>query len=82
MNITSYTVTKIVKAKPRTYILIQNLTDSSLYISKHEFIDTNDYEHNSIVIKKNGLLEINPCVYQGDFYGLTDVDSDVRVLEL
>lgn len=82
MILPSYQITKIAKAKPRVYLLIENLTDSSLYISKNEYTDTQDYTSNSIVIKKDGLFELNPCLYQGDFYGLCDIDSDVRVMEL
>lgn len=82
MNLISQQVTKIVQAKPRTYILIENLTDSSLYISNREYQDLQDYTKNSVCIKKDGILEINPCVYQGGFYAVTDIDSDVRVLEL
>lgn len=82
MNLISYKITKIVQAKPRTYLLIENLTNSSLYISKNEFTDIQDYEKNSIVIKENGILELNPCLYQGSFYALCDVDSDIRVMEL
>lgn len=82
MILRSQQVTKIVQAKPRTYILIENLTNSSLFISKNEYPDLEDYTNNSIVLRENGTLEINPCVYQGSFYGLTDIDSDIRVLEL
>lgn len=81
MNLISQRVTKIVQAKPRTYLLIQNLTNSILYISNREYPDIEDYTNNSIVIKENGILEINPCVYQGSYYGVCDIDSDIRVLE-
>lgn len=73
---------KIVSAKPRNYLLIENLTDSTVYISKNEYPDTNDYSNNSVAIKKDGLLEINPCVYQGCFFAYSTAESDIRVLEL
>lgn len=73
---------KIVSEKPRSYLLIENLTDSTVYISKHEYSDTNDYSANSIAIKADGILEINPCIYQGCFYAYSATESDIRVLEL
>lgn len=75
-------VTKIVVTKPRSYILIENLTDSTVYLSKHEYPDVNDYSANSVGFKENGRLEINPCMYQGDFYAYSTTASDIRVLEL
>lgn len=81
MNLISQRITKIVQAKPRTYILIENLTNSSLYISTREYVDIEDYTNNSIVLRENGVLEINPCLYQGSYYGVCDIDSDVRILE-
>lgn len=75
-------VTKIISAKPRSYLLIENLTDSTVYISKNEYSDTNDYSANSVAIKADGILEINPCIYQGCFYAYSATQSDIRVLEL
>ena len=82
MIVISQQVQKIVQGKPRTYLLIENLTDSSLYISPNEYPNIEDYTNNSIVLKENGILELNPCVYQGSLYAVCDIDSDVRVLEL
>jgi len=75
-------VTKIVTAKPRSYLLIQNRTYSTLWFSRHEFSDTNDYIANSVEVIPNSDLVINPCIYQGDFYGYSTDKSDIRVLEL
>ncbi len=82
MIIKASTVQKIVQGKPRSYLLIENLTNSTVYISNREYPDNGDYSNNSIAIKKDGLLEINPCVYQGDFFGFSTTESDIRVLEL
>lgn len=82
MNLISQKITKIVQGNPRAYLLIENLTDSNLYISDKEYPDIEDYTKNSVVIKLDGVLELNPCVYQGSFYAVCDVDSDIRVLEL
>lgn len=82
MILISQRVTKIVQAKPRTYLLIENLTDSTLYISNREYTDIEDYTRNSIVIKLDGTFELSPCMYQGSFYAVCDIESDVRVLEL
>lgn len=82
MILSASKVTKIVTMKPRSYIWIQNLTDSTVYLSRHEFSDPNDYTGNSVAIKLDGFLEINPCVYQGEFYAYSTTESDIRVLEL
>ena len=82
MKIKASTVQKIVQGKPRSYLLIENLTDSTVYISSREYPDKNDYSKNSIAIKLDGLLEINPCVYQGSFFAYSTTESDIRVLEL
>ena len=82
MILISQQVRKIVQEKPRSYLLIENLTDSSLYISNHEYTDLEDYVNNSVVIKQYGVFELNPCIYQGSFYAVCDINSDVRVLEL
>lgn len=76
------TVQKIVQGKPRAYLLIENLTDSIVYVSAREYPDPQDYVKNSLVLKENGVLELNPCMYQGSFYAYSVTESDIRVMEL
>ena len=82
MIIKASTPQKIVQAKPRIYMLIGNLTNSTVYISKEEYSNTEDYVNNCFALKQNGLLEISPCGYMGSFYAYSTEESDLRVLEL
>ena len=82
MNLIAGRITKILPANQRVYMLIGNLSDTTIYLSRTEFADKEDYTQNSFALKHNGLLEINPCIYQGSMYAYTDETSDVRVLEL
>jgi len=75
-------VVKIVSAKPRSYLLIQNLSASDVFISTHEYTEVQDYTNNSVALMLEGMLEINPCLYQGDIYAYSVDQSDIRVLEL
>ena len=75
-------VTKIVTSKVRVYLLVGNLSDTTVYISANEYPEVEDYLNNSFALKLNGILEINPCMYQGSFYAYTTEESDIRVLEL
>lgn len=66
----------------RTYLLIANYTDSTVYISKDEYATIDDYLNNAFALKLNGIIELNPCLYQGAFYAYSTTISDLRVLEL
>jgi hypothetical protein len=66
----------------RTYLLIGNYTDSTVYISKDEYATIDDYTSNAFALKLNGIIELNPCLYQGSFYAYSTTTSDLRVLEL
>ena len=82
MILTAEKIIKIVVAKPRSYLLVGNLTNSDVYISKNEHTDKENFIRNGFCIQLNGLVELNPCVYQGDFYAYSATASDLRILQL
>jgi hypothetical protein len=82
MIISANSVQKIVTGKARSYLLIENLTNSDVYLSSEEFPAGEDYLRNCVLLKQNGILELSPAVYQGPFYAYSSIESDIRVLEL
>jgi len=65
----------------RTHLIIQNLTDSNLYLLPHESSEKEDYINNGACFKLNGLFE-DFGRFKGGIYGYADVESDIRVLDL